>query len=115
MGNTTSQGKQQVLQKPTFRVVWPLGRTVVRPIKLSSPIPSLTGKTVGFLWDGVYKGDKMFSIIRTRLEERYSGVRFVDCTVFGNTHGPDAREILKALPVALREQGCDVVISGVGA
>lgn len=103
------------MRKPTFRVVWPLGRTVVRPIKPSDAISSLAGKTVGFLWDGVYKGDKMFSIIRKKMEERHPGVKFVDHAVFGNTHGPNAREILKALPVVLRQQGCDVVISGVGA
>lgn len=71
MGNATSQGQQQIVPKPTFQVVWPLGRTAVKPIKPSNPVSSLEGKTVGLLWDGVYKGDEMFSIIRQRLKEWY--------------------------------------------
>ncbi|MEK7872683.1 MAG: hypothetical protein AAB502_02345, partial [Chloroflexota bacterium] len=60
-------------------------------------------------------GDEMFAHIRRRIQERYRGTRFVDYKTFGNIHGRTEREVIAALPGLLREHGCEVVISGVGA
>ncbi|MEK7848022.1 MAG: hypothetical protein AAB270_03775 [Chloroflexota bacterium] len=101
--------------EPVYQVVWPLGKTTTDPVTLSPPVSDLRGKTIGELWDWLFKGDAMFSVIRERLRQRYPDTRFVDYNVFGNTHGRKEREVIAALPEMLRAQGCDVVISGVGA
>ncbi len=85
------------------------------PAKLSSPVPDLNGKTVGELWDWLFKGDEMFAMIRERLSKRFPGVKFIDFSTFGNIHGSSEREVIAALPVLLRQHGCDAVISAVGA
>lgn len=107
--------RAKVAQEPAYDVVWPLGRVAPQPTKFSRPVTDLSGKTVCFLWDWVFKGDEMFPIIREQLQKKYAGVKFVDHTTFGNIHGPKEAEIIASLPAMLRREGCDVVVSGVGS
>ncbi|MBI3968137.1 MAG: hypothetical protein HY329_21075 [Chloroflexi bacterium] len=106
-GNTSGE--------PVYEVVWPLGRTAIDYVTPNPPITDLNGKTIGELWDWLFKGDEMYSLIRERLRARYPGVKFVDHSAFGNIHGHDADEVLAALPETLRKHGVDAVISSVGA
>ena len=101
--------------EPVFEVVWPLGKAASEAIDLRPPVSDLGGKTVGEMWDWLFKGDEMFAHIRRRLQERYRDTKFVDYKTFGNLHGRAEREVIAALPGLLREKGCEVVISGVGA
>ena len=101
---------------PGYEVVWPLGKSAARSsIELSPPVSDLNGKTIGELWDFMFKGDQMFAIIREQLKERFPGVKFVDSRTFGNIHGSSEAEVIAALPDLLRQHGCDAVISAVGA
>ncbi|MDO8530934.1 MAG: hypothetical protein Q7T26_02010 [Dehalococcoidia bacterium] len=106
---------RQNVSEPVYEVVWPLGKAASEAIALRPPVSDLGGKTVGEMWDWLFKGDEMFAHIRRRIQERYRGTRFVDYKTFGNIHGRTEREVIAALPGLLREQGCEVVISGVGA
>ncbi|MBI2910382.1 MAG: hypothetical protein HYX92_22280 [Chloroflexi bacterium] len=101
--------------QPVFRVVWPLGRTRTEASLVSSPLADLNGKTVCEVWDRQFRGDEVFAVVKERLRRRYPGVKFVGHEAFGNTHGPDEREVLAALPGRLVEHGCDLAISGMGA
>jgi len=101
--------------EPVYETVWPLGKSVSEQVSLAPPVSDLSGKTVGEVWDWLFKGDAMFSVIRERLRQRYPGINFVDYTVFGNIHGRRERDVVAKLPERLRAQGCEVVISGVGA
>ena len=102
-------------EKPSYEVVWPLGRSAAEPLTPNAPISDLTGKTVGELWDGLFRGDEMFSLFREKLRQRYPGIKFVDHAVFGSTHGKDETRVIESLPGELREHDCDLVISAVGA
>ncbi len=97
----------------TWEVVWPLGPRTTEVFELSGPVTDLTGKTVVELWDWLFRGSALFPIIRERLQERFPGLRVVDYNTFGNTHQGGA--ILEKLPAFLRQQGADLVISGMGA
>jgi hypothetical protein len=103
------------LVEPVYEVVWPLGRAVSQPVNLAPPVTDLNGKTVGELWDWVFKGDKMFPIIREELRNKYPDIKFVEFSSLGNTHGSNERDYVAALPDLLRQHGCDAVISAVGA
>ena len=101
--------------EPTYKVVWPLGK-IGYEIKSPAPrISDLSGKTIGELWNQMFKGDEIFSEIRKILQHRYPGIKFVDHTFFGNTHGQNELEVVSTLPEKLWKQGCDAVISAVGA
>ena len=102
-------------REPVYQVVWPLAPSVAAPTALAPRSPDLAGKTIGELWDYLFKGEEIFPLIRRALEARYPGVRFVEYETFGSTHGPAEAELAATLPARLRTHGCDAVISAVGA
>jgi hypothetical protein len=103
------------MSEPVFEVVWPLAPSAARPGALAVRSGDLSGKTVGELWDYLFKGEEIFPLIRRALQARYPGIRFVEYERFGSIHGRDEAEMARALPEQLRNHGCDAVISAVGA
>jgi hypothetical protein len=101
--------------EPQFEVIWPLGRIAVRATGAAPRLFDLSGKTVGELWDYIFRGEVVYPMIRERLRARYPGIKFVDYSEFGNFHGARAKEIVSGLADKLRSHGCDAVISGIGA
>ena len=101
-------------QAGIYEVVWPLGRRAVRSGYDAQRLQTLAGKTVCELWNYLYGGERYFPIIEELLKKQYPDINFVNYTPFGNTHGKDETEVVKALPGRLAEHGCDAVISGTG-
>jgi hypothetical protein len=101
--------------EPVYDVVWPLAPSIAPPGSLAPRSDDLRGKTVGELWDYLFKGEEIFPLIREQLTARYPGIRFVEFEAFGSTHGRDEKELAATLPAILRQHGCDAVISAVGA
>ncbi|MBI2906645.1 MAG: hypothetical protein HYX92_03195 [Chloroflexi bacterium] len=104
-----------MVAEPTYEVVWPLGKSVYETIPLAARAPNLDGKTVCELWDWRFRGREVFPIIRESLLKHYPGIKIIDYDSFGNTHGPNERDVVRAIPDQLRQRGCDAVISGIGA
>ena len=98
-----------------FEVVWPLGKLAAKPVVSAPPIVDLNGKTVCELWDGVFRGDEIYPILRAELQKQFPGVKIVDYKTMGNTHDRNEREYVANLPGLLRQHGVDAVISAVGA
>ncbi|PYN07260.1 MAG: hypothetical protein DME02_12585 [Candidatus Rokuibacteriota bacterium] len=101
--------------EPVYDVVWPLAPSAAPSGVLAARSPELDGKTVGELWDYLFKGEEIFPLIRRALAARYPSIRFVEYERLGSTHGRDEAELARTLPEALRKHGCDAVISAVGA
>src|ERR1700716_3098632 len=95
----------------TYSVVSPLSRPVVDSFSFGSPLDDLRGKVVVELWDWLFKGSEMFPLVREQLRARFSEVRFVEYSAFGNIHR--GGDVLEILPTFLRSQGADAVIAGV--
>ena len=97
----------------------PLGGETLRQQPLAPRLDRLDGKTIGESWNGDFKGDLTFPIIRKLLQERYPGIRIVPFSEFPYVHGADnpAQQKELALQIAARavELGCDAIISGNGA
>ena len=96
----------------TERVVWPRGRKTVEPRPVAPRLDSLEGKTIGQLWDDLFRGDEIFPILEEELARRFPSVRFVRYDTFGSTHGRDEQRVLAELPARLKELEVDAVISG---
>ena len=101
--------------EPVYEVVAPIGRAVRRSRSLAPRLSSLEGKTIGEVWDWLFRGDEIFRGLRVRLNERHKGIRIVPYDHFGRFDGPDQIERLAGLPAMLRSAGCDAVISGIGS
>tara|TARA_R110002167_G_scaffold181785_1_gene382162 strand:- start:1237 stop:1557 length:321 start_codon:yes stop_codon:yes gene_type:complete len=98
----------------TYAVVWPRGEKSMEITPLAHRHASLEGKTIGFVWDYLFRGDEIFSILTEGLTERYPGVKFIDYSEFGSTHGGDEHAVIAALADKLKSQKVDAVISGMG-
>ncbi|MBI4247555.1 MAG: hypothetical protein HY614_10265 [Candidatus Rokubacteria bacterium] len=102
-------------REPVYDVVWPLAPSAAAPAALAARSRDLAGKTVGELWDYLFKGEEIFPLIRKALAGRYPGIRFVEYETLGTIHGRDEAELAATLPGLLRTHGCDAVISAIGA
>src|SRR4029453_14255377 len=101
------------------KVVSPLGFEAFRQAGIASRIENLNGKTVGEFWNGVFKGDLAFPVIREAVKKKYPGLRVVPYTEFPHApHNDDAasqRELARRMAALAKEKRCDAVVSGMGA
>lgn len=98
----------------TYSVVWPRGEKTMDIAPLASRLDNLQGKTVGFLWDYLFRGDEIFPLLEAGLTQRFPGIRFVNYDIFGSTHGGDEHAVIAGLAEQIRSTGTDAVISGMG-
>ncbi len=97
-----------------YATVWPRAKKTVEATHFARRLDTLQGKTVGFLWDWVFRGDEIFPMIEEALAKRYPGLRFIGYEVFGATHGGAEAKTIAALPDKLKQNKCNAVISGIG-
>jgi hypothetical protein len=102
------------MQEIGYDVVWPLGKAMYESVTPAPRIESLENITVCELSDYGFRAEEIFPIIRACLSERFPGIKFIEYTNFGNTHGPRETEIIAGLAEKLDQYGCNAVISGVG-
>ena len=97
-----------------YEVLWPRSprQTWLKP--LARRLDTLAGKTIAQVWDYVFRGDEVFTLLEEGLRARFPGVNFVSWREFGSTHGSDEREVVAALPRRFKELGVDAVVSGMG-
>jgi hypothetical protein len=102
-----------------FAVVSPLGDEIAPTTAAAPRLGDLNGKTVGEVWNGVFKGDVTFPLIRRLLAEKYPRLKIVPYTAFPHLPGSDdpAQQRERAREIAARAKalGCDALISGNGA
>lgn len=102
-----------------FEVISPAGGPVVRQRNIAPRLDDLRGKTIGEVWNGVFKGDQTFPLIRELLKERVPGINIVPYTEFPFRHGGDnptqQKERAAAIAKRAKEKGCDALITGNGA
>jgi hypothetical protein len=105
-----------IVIEPQYEAVWPLGRRHTKPVsrRVLGPL-DLNGKTVAFIWNYRYRGNDMFQLIQSAIEQRYTGTSFVGPEVFGDIHGTDERQVISALPGHLVRANVDVAVVAVGA
>jgi len=102
-----------------IEVVSPVGLDVVKRSGSAARLNTLEGKTVGEVWNGVFKGDFTFPVIRKLLQQQYPGIKIIPYTEFPHTTGSDnpaqQRELAGRIAAMAKEKGCDAIISGNGA
>ena len=103
----------------TIEVVSPVGVSAVNPAGAAPRIDDLDGKTIAEIWNGVFKGDVAFPIVRRLLAQKYPGVRIIPYTEFPHAPGSDnptqQRARARQTAALAKEKGAHAVIAGVGA
>ncbi|MFC2060407.1 hypothetical protein ACFLTZ_04885 [Chloroflexota bacterium] len=102
-----------------YEVVSPLGEPVAEAGHVSRYFDTLNGKTVCMSWNDEFRGHITLPIIGEMLQKRYPGVKVVPYTELPLTHlnilsPAEVPKRLEAWRVALKEKGCDAVISAQG-
>jgi len=100
-------------------VVNPVGLPLVKPTVGAKRLETLNGQVIGELWNGDFKGNVTYPIIRNLLQKRYPSLRIIPYTEFPHTHVSDnatkQRERAAQIAALVKEKGCDAVMSGNGA
>ncbi len=100
-------------------VVSPVGLEAVELKRAARRLDGLNGKTIGEIWNGVFKGDMTFPLIRKLLTQRYPRLNIIPYTEFphlpGNDHPTQQWERARHIAALAKEKGCDALISGNGA
>lgn len=100
--------------KAQYEALWPRSPRQAKVKPLAKRLDTLNGKTVAWIWDYVFRGDEVFAQLEESLRQRYPGIRFVNWSEFGSTHGSDERKVLADLPAKLKALGVDALVSGMG-
>src|SRR5581483_6904442 len=53
--------------EPVYEVVWPLAPSAAAPAALAPRPPDLAGRTIGELWDSLFRGEVIFPLLREAL------------------------------------------------
>lgn len=103
----------------TFDVCSPVGGEKIKQHSSAKRLKSLNGATIGELWNGVFKGEVTFPLIREALVKRFPDIKVIPFTEFPHLHGGDNPkqqiEVARQVAALAREKGCDAVITGNGA
>ncbi len=102
-----------------YDVVSPQGVEVVKRRGVSPRLADLDGKTVAEVWNGVFKGNQTFPVIRKLLQQRFPTLKIIPFTEFPHYAGGDnpseQRERARLVAQLAKEKGAQAVISGNGA
>ena len=101
--------------KTVYEVAWPRGPSAVNIIPLAKRLDTLQGKTIGEIWNGVFRGDELFPALEEELKKRYPDVKFINFKEFGNAFTAHEAKVFGELPAIAKKYGCDGFIVGVGA
>ena len=100
-------------------VVSPLGDKAVAMAGMAPRLDSLDGKTIGEIWNGGFRGDESFPLIRKILQERFPTLKIIPYSEFTiasiSSMFPDRKQqTLEKLSAEIRAKGCDAIITGNG-
>ncbi len=101
--------------EPHYAVLSPLSRKNRGTAAGAPRLPDLNDKTVCEIWDGIFRGEVIYPLVREYIKARFPRVRFVDPAAFGNFYGARDHAILSALPEKLKKHEIDAAIVGIGA
>src|ERR1022692_3151262 len=99
-------------QEPRYDVVWPLGPVQLDRVRAATSRSGLGGHRVAFVWDYLFRGPEMFSIIEAAWRKAEPTTEFIDYEVFGSigTSTPEGAGNLTLLGERLHEHGADYAI-----
>ncbi len=103
-------------EEDKYAVVSPVARRYVERKPMAPRLDTLEGKTICELWNESFNADKSFAVIRELLKQNYPGIKVIPCTEMPVHHPMEdigvTNELSEELIRALKEKGCDAVISG---
>jgi ABC-type amino acid transport substrate-binding protein len=113
-GSSPSGAKEAL---PVYKVVRPTGDLVVQMITQAPRLGNLDGKTICMAINGSFKSWITAPIIEDLLHKRYPNAKvipFTDMPRSDRPPGPTTNPSADAMIAALKQKGCQAIISGNG-
>lgn len=102
-----------------IEVVGPVGVEIIEQKTITPRLSNLDGKTVCEMWNGQYKGDYLFPVLRELIKTKHPGAKVMPYSEFPLFYAGDApkqhKEFAKTIATLAKEKGCDALITGNGA
>ncbi|MCL1838840.1 MAG: hypothetical protein FWG47_05945 [Propionibacteriaceae bacterium] len=99
-----------------YEAVWPLGNQSTGSEEVERLTGGLANARLAFAWDDLFKGDKMWEIIKEELHSKWPTITFFEPTEFDNVHDDLSDDVsCKGLVEQMRELEITAAIIGVGA
>ena len=98
-----------------YEVLSPLGEVVTKAKSLAPRLDSLNDKTICEAWNGSFRGEKTFPIIRELLQKRYPEIKIIPNAELPTLNFVQIESSLEALPDTLLQKRCEALITGNGA
>ena len=99
-------------EQAMYEVIRPTGEVTMEAGHLARRLDTLNGKTICEAWNTMFRGERTFPRIRELLKKRYTDVKFIPYTELPSIWIHWIEEALRDLPDALRQKGCDALITG---
>jgi len=103
-------------EEEKYEVVSPVAERHVEMITMAPRLDTLDGKTICELWNESFKTNVTFAVIRELFKQKYPGIKVIPYTDMPRHHMMEDPGVTnapsEALITALKEKGCDAVISG---
>lgn len=104
------------MAESTLDVVWPLGKRVSVKPTVKRKNEGLSRARIGFAWDELFHGDRMWKIIQEELANRWPDITFVGPDEFPNYHDKFSDDVAnEGLKQKMLEHEITGAIIGVGA
>jgi hypothetical protein len=100
--------------EPSYRTLWPLGRSTQRGIRAQAGLEKLSGVRIALVWDHLFKGDVILRAIAHRLGAQAADIEFIDHTHFVGDFGDDY-SVFDTFREQLAQAAADAAIVAVGA
>jgi hypothetical protein len=105
-------------EEASFKVVSPLGDSTVTMITMAPRLKTLSGKTIGMMWNAGFKANITLAVIADLLKQKYPDIKIIPYTEMPESHLAEApgtpQTESMALQALFKEKGLDAIISGNG-
>jgi hypothetical protein len=100
--------------EPSYRTLWPLGRSTQRGVRAQSGLDKLAGARIALVWDHLFKGDEILRALQQRLRAQNPDIEFIDHAHFVGEFGDDY-SVFDTLREQLAQMRADAAVVAVGA
>ena len=105
-----------MLEEENYEIVSPVAERNLEMITMIPRLATLEGKTICELWNESFKANVTFPVIRGLLKKKYPSIKVIPYYEMPIHHMIEDsgvnNEASEALIAALKEKGCNAVISG---
>lgn len=97
----------------TYQALSPVNQSVTGTAKLAEPIADLRGKTIAAMRH-TFRADEVFPMLEKLFREKFGDIHFISNFDMPDSKAATPKEQAELTRV-LKDKGCDVLLTGMGA